>query len=340
VSTRASKPYSDWRWEFFDPQRPPLQPVTPASRFGLPGKWLRRGIFRAARPVIFADHRVHAELARAIESIGAQVGRDVLAAEFPEELDPAAVVDVETQVGRMFLHRDDRVMTPTISEHGCWEPEEVDFLRTALRPGHTFLDVGANVGYMTVLGARMVGPGGRVIAVEPDGSNRQLLLANLWRNGLSAELLPVAAYSRRGFIRFVRSELNRGDHQVREVADGGSLVPCSTIDELLGDLRVDVAKIDAQGVDHEVLEGMAGLVRCNPAIVVLSEFSPEHLSERGIDPLSVLNRYRELGLTVRLLATGGGVRAANAEEVIDACRAREERFVNLVLTLSGRNASF
>jgi FkbM family methyltransferase len=290
--------------------------------------------------VIFAEHQVHAELARAIESIGAQVGHGELAAEFPEELDPAAVVDVETQVGKIFLHRDDQVMTPAISEHGCWEPDETNFLRAALRPGHTFLDVGANVGYMTLLGARRVGPGGRVIAVEPDGSNRQLLLANLWRNGLSAEILPVAAYSRRGFIRFVRSEANRGDHQVREAADGGSLVPCSTMDELLGALRVDVAKIDAQGVDQEVLEGMAGLVRCNPAIVVLSEFWPENLSERGIDPNAVLDRYHALGFTIRLLAPGGGVRAADAEEVIQACRAREERFVNLVLTLRGHNPSF
>jgi FkbM family methyltransferase len=287
--------------------------------------------------VIFAEHRVHEELARAIESIGAQVGHDEHAAAFPDELDPAAVVDLETQVGKMFLHRDDQVMTPTISEYGCWEPEEADFLRTALRPGDTFLDVGANVGYMTVLGARTVGPGGRVIAVEPDGDNRQLLVANLWRNGLSAELLPLAAYSRRGFIRFVRSETNRGDHRVQEVADGGSLVPCSTMDELLGAVHVDVAKIDTQGVDHEVLEGMAGLVRRNPAIVVLSEFWPDCLSERGIDPLGVLDRYHELGFAVRLLAPGGGVRAADAEEVIDACRAREERFVNVVLTVRGHN---
>jgi FkbM family methyltransferase len=290
--------------------------------------------------VIFAEHQVHADFARAIESIGARVGHDELAAEFPEELDPAGVVDVETQVGKMFLHRDDQVMTPAISEHGCWEPGEADFLRAALRPGHTFLDVGANVGYMTVLGARMVGPGGRVIAVEPDASNRQLLLANLWRNGFSAEILPIAAYSRCGFIRFVRSESNRGDHQVREVADGASLVPCSTMDQLLGDRRVDVAKIDAQGVDHEVLEGMAGLVRCNPAIVVLSEFSPENLLERGIDPFAVLGRYHELGFTTRLLAHDGGVRGADAEEVIDTCHAREERFVNLVLTLRGHNVWF
>ena len=188
--------------------------------------------------MIFSEHQVHLELARAIEAIGSDVEYGEWSARFPEELSGAEIVDVESDVGKLFLHRDDNVLAPFISEHGFWEREEADFLRALLCPGHTFLDVGANVGYMTLLGALSVGSAGRVIAVEPELRNLRLLRANLWRNGMSAQVLPIAAYSRGGFIRFVRSETNPGDHQVREGAEEGSLVPCSRLDELLRDRAI------------------------------------------------------------------------------------------------------
>ncbi len=296
-------------------------------------------MFRAVRPVIFAEHRVHTDLARAIAAIGSDLESERWSAGFPQELSPDEVVDLESDVGSLFLHRDDAVLAPFIAAHGVWEREEAVFLRTTLRPGHTFLDVGANVGYMTLLGARSVGAAGQVIAVEPDWANVRLLRANLWRNGASARVLPLAAYSRLGFIPFVRSDTNPGDHQVREGSEQGTLVPCSRLDELLGDVHVDVAKIDTQGVDHEVLEGMAGLLRRNPEMVVLTEFWLPGLSERSIDPVTVLGRYAELGFAIGLLAPGGGVRPADAHDVIEACRAWEGLYVNLVLTGRGHRSA-
>jgi FkbM family methyltransferase len=331
VGTNAPELRSAGQSRVGESVHPPLQPVTDDSRFGAPGRWLRRAVFRTARPILYAEHEVHLQLAHVIDSLDARVALGELTVEIPDELDPAVVVDIETHIGKLFLHADDEVMTPFISRERCWEPEESDFLRSALRPGHTFLDVGANVGYMTVLGAQIVGPAGRVIAIEPDESNRRLLRANLWRNGLSARLLPVAAYSRCGYLGFVRSLTNRGDHQVSESREGGSFVPCATVDDLLGDLHVDVVKIDTQGVDHEVIAGMSRLTRSNPNLVVLSEFWLGGLLERGIDPFAVLHRYRELGFTLGLLGSGASVRTVFAQDVIDACRAWEGSYVNLVL---------
>ena len=83
---------------------------------------------------------------------------------------------------------------------------------------------------------------------------------------------------------------------------------------------------------------MAGLLHCNPAIVVLSEFWLGGLQERGIDPVAVLGRYDQLGFAIGLLAHGGGVRAADAQDVIDACRAWQGLYVNLVLTGPGQRS--
>ena len=113
-------------------------------------------------------------------------------------------------------------------------------------------------------------------------------------------------------------------------------MPCSRLDDVLGPIHVDVAKIDTQGVDHEVLEGMTGLLRANPNMVVLSEFWLAGLQDRRLDPLGVLARYGELGFALGLLTPDGGVRSAGPGDVIDACQAWEGLFVNIVLSANRR----
>ena len=123
-------------WEaVLESLHPALEPITPRSRFGALGRLARQLVFRAARPVIFAEHQVHMELAAAIASVGTQVGRVEWSSLFPDELDPGEVVDVQTDVGQLYLHRDDKVMTPFISERGVWEPEEAAFLSRLIAAG-------------------------------------------------------------------------------------------------------------------------------------------------------------------------------------------------------------
>ncbi len=110
----------------------------------------------------------------------------------------------------------------------------------------------------------------------------------------------------------------------------------AALDDLLGPIHVDVAKVDTQGVDHEVLEGMTGLLRANPNTVVLSEFWLAGLQDRGIDPLGVLARYDELGFALGLLTRDEGVRSSSPRDVIDACQAWEGLFVNIVLSANRR----
>lgn len=248
----------------------------------------------------------------------------------PAPLASSDVGDVQTDVGTLFVHRHDEVMRPALEANGRWEPDECAFLRAHLRPGSVFLDVGANIGYMTLLGARACGPRGRVIAVEPEPRNLLLLQANLWRNRLRATVLPVAAYSRHGFLHLIRNERNPGDHQVHQ--DGGeTLVPCVRLDEELGGMHVDVAKIDAQGTDHEVVAGMFGLMRRNSAITMLAEFWLEGMEQRGVEPSEVLSGYRSAGYRVGLLRENGLAREATDSDIIAACAAWAGRYVNLVL---------
>ena len=75
-----------------------------------------------------------------------------------------------------------------------YEENVTEAIVTALRPGDVFLDVGANIGYFTVLAARVVGAGGRVVAFEPHDGARAILEALVQRNDVSAcvEIVPLA----------------------------------------------------------------------------------------------------------------------------------------------------
>jgi FkbM family methyltransferase len=241
----------------------------------------------------------------------------------------------------MYLHRDDEVITPTILKTGCWEPEEAAFLRAVLRPGASFLDVGANIGYFTLLASQIVGSTGSVLAVEPEAQNVDLLRANIWRNrAWNVRTVAVAAQGQTGYVGLRLSAANRGDHQVVDASTHtGSLVPAVGLDELLAGVPIDVVKIDVQGVDHDVVEGLRAVIAQNPDIVLMCEFWLTGMEGRGVDPRAVISRYEELGFRVGLLGAGGSVSLTTADEVIEACRLGDNDFVNVVLTSHEREIS-
>jgi FkbM family methyltransferase len=254
------------------------------------------------------------------------------ASSFPEPLAPHMVVDLATELGPLYMHAGDRVMTPFIQTHGFWEASETKFLRAALREGATFLDVGANTGYFSVLGSKLVGATGRVFAVEPEGRNVTLLKANLWRHGCdNSVILPIAAHRQRGFTPMRLNEENRGDHQVGWGDEAGELVPCARLDELLAGVPIDVAKVDTQGVDHDVIDGLTGLLGPDRPVTIMCEFWLEGMAHRDIDPAEVLRGYQRLDFELGLLEDDGSVRGASPPEVIAAAAAWAGLYVNVIL---------
>ena len=95
---------------------------------------------------------------------------------------------------------------------GLYGAQETALLRAILRPGGTFVDVGANWGYFTLLAAHLVGRGGRIVAFEPDPRLFRLLEANLAANGIrTAEALPVAAADRAGTLSLAGHDADAGN---------------------------------------------------------------------------------------------------------------------------------
>ena len=226
------------------------------------------------------------------------------------------VVEVETAVGPLLLPRADQFITQILLQGRFWEGPETRYLRSTLGRGQTFVDVGAHVGYFSVLAAKRVGPTGTVIAVEPEARNLDLLHRNLARNGCSnAVVLPFAAHSVNGQMSLALEEENRGAHHLVPLGEAATTVRCVRLDDVLP-TTVDVVKIDAQGYDHEILAGLEQTLAANPGMIVIAELSHGELGRRGVDVASVLAGYEALGLTISIFDGRGRVRRVAAEDVL------------------------
>jgi FkbM family methyltransferase len=200
---------------------------------------------------------VTGELSRAVRLAMADAAE--LALVPPRAPVSAALATADTDVGPMFVRADDRFITPELVAHGTWEPAEAAFLRRVIRAGDVVLDCGANVGYFTFLASQATGPSGVVLAVEAEPTNAAILEANVWRQrATNVVVLAAATGARRSLVGLQQPEAhNSGAYEAHEHRDAGEVVvPVIPLDDILGDLQVDVVKIDVQGADHEAVAGM------------------------------------------------------------------------------------
>jgi FkbM family methyltransferase len=152
-------------------------------------------------------------------------------------------------------------------------------------PGGTVIDVGANIGYNTLHAARRVGRAGRVIAVEPTPDNLAVLEGNVAAAGLGNVVIErVAAGRARGahdfYVRGEISAVNSLYAQSCYAAVTGVLqVPVERLDDLVGG-TADLVKIDVEGAELDVLEGMPRLLS-HPGLALIVEWHPTLQSMAG-----------------------------------------------------------
>jgi FkbM family methyltransferase len=248
----------------------------------------------------------------------------------PRRLD---AIELTTDVGPLLIPADDAVMRPAIAATGDWELDEAMLFRAHVRRGMTVVDVGAHVGYYTVLAARAVGWRGRVIAVEPHPLIAALLRANVARNRLARRVSVVEGAAWRAPTRLTLEpsrEQNTADNRVvRTVASGDAIeVEGIALDAL--DLDVGVVKVDAQGTDHVALTGFEQtLRRCRPVVFV--EFWPDGIRAFGDEPAGVIDLYRALGFRLTIPGVQAFVHGWSGAQFVEAAERMPGGFLTLVL---------
>jgi FkbM family methyltransferase len=212
------------------------------------------------------------------------------------QLDLERVVEAETVLGPLWVERRAEVLTRSLLKVGIWDSTISALMENVLEPGMTFVDAGANIGWFSVLGSRLVGPTGRVFSVEPDSLNLSILRANLERNDCSnATVVPAAAWSERTELDFARPPEEGAVARVGHDDGSGVRVPADRLDELITG-PVDYVKVDCELSDHVVVQGTEGLLQSNPSILISVEFHPWHESHLGDKPSEILDEYRGMGL--------------------------------------------
>jgi FkbM family methyltransferase len=261
---------------------------------------------------------------------------DDRAGPFPAALEGDGFVLVEVDAGNFWLPADDQVMRPYFQRHHSWEESLGGLLRRLICPGSRFLDVGAAVGYFSVVAAGTA-PNVTVDSIEPNPDALELLRFNLWLNGVDAQVWPVALSSTRTAIPLSGSATNLGDARTREAREGSSysvVVPAVPADELFAGRSFDVVKIDVQGWELEVILGMQRIVHDSPDIKLVVEFWPSTLRERDLDPGQTLAAYRRLGFEIVVARDAALERISDAEAIAICDSAGSDGQVNLLLRRS------
>lgn len=232
------------------------------------------------------------------------------------------------------LNPTDPVVSGALMLH-LYERGETRFFRRIYRPGMTFLDIGANVGYYTALALQMSNGNGQVIALEPEPESFGYLESTVTRNdGSNVICLQKAAGRQRGQQVLYISRDNRGDnrlypHELHTQTCPVEVIPIDDLLDELGVASVDVIKMDVQGYEGHVIAGMLSTIRASARLVVLMEFWPTGLRRAGTDPCAVLQALKECGLTLfELAADASVVRVRDDAGLVERFPGR--RYINLV----------
>lgn len=209
-----------------------------------------------------------------------------------------SLLDVRTPSGMLTVDLRDRSVAQKLYLGRKYEPAECALFAKLVEPGMTFFDVGAHVGYYTLLAARLVGDAGRVVSFEPDARNFELLAENVRRNALTnVEVANMAVAAREGELQLYRDPDWAGDHRIHAVSGRESVaVRCTTLDGYAARHGApDVIKMDVQGAEGEVLAGMRDILRESPPVAIVAEFWPAELTAVGCVPADFVETLRGAG---------------------------------------------
>jgi FkbM family methyltransferase len=197
-----------------------------------------------------------------------------------------------------------------------WEPHISAAIQKLLSPGETFCDVGANIGYHSLLASLIVGPQGRVIAIEPSPSIVTKLRKNLSLNPLlNIRVVPVAVNSERGTVSIYTGSKSNTAHTTTVAYDGATKecdVECLPLSEILTDedrSHLGVIKIDVEGGEPPILNQLLNDLDKYPRhfhILIEMSDAPENkelfvrLLRVGFEAHAIPNSYDMVGGYLRL----------------------------------------
>ncbi|WP_304451406.1 FkbM family methyltransferase [Nocardiopsis sp. YSL2] len=193
---------------------------------------------------------------------------------------------------------------------GTWEPHLTAWISQRLNPGDTFIDVGANIGYYTMLASHLVGRAGRVVAIEPvPRFHRQLQAATRLNGARNVRTVNRAVAAGPGRVEMYLGGPGNlgGTSMVRpRTADEFFCVTTDALPDILTSAElqnVRLIKIDVEGAEEAALRGLTpALSRLHPDVELIIEVTPRTLAKQGTSVQGVIDPLREAGFHMYRIA--------------------------------------
>ncbi|MFE7131940.1 FkbM family methyltransferase [Streptomyces sp. NPDC057638] len=240
------------------------------------------------------------------------LGKAALAARYlnPQLRDAPRRSVVETRYGARFAVDTQDLIQRYLYLFGVWEPHMTSWLRNRLRPGDGFIDVGANIGYFSVLASQLVGRTGRVVAVEASPVYHARIMQNARLNAdVDIRVVNTAVSDKDETLTFVLASSHNmgaasivpyeGDAEARFEVAARPLPSLLESDEIS---RARVIKVDVEGAEGGVVRGMVPmLARLRPDAEITVEVTPERMTRLGESADELVETLRGAGFhTYRL----------------------------------------
>ena len=214
-----------------------------------------------------------------------------------------------------------------------YERETTRLFETLLQEGVTVVDIGAHVGYYTLLAAKRVGSRGRVYAFEPELLNYETLRENVRINGYRNVVTMRKAVSNRSGVAKLYLEDNMSHSLYLPQGTRRSIeVETITLDDFFGNLGwpdVHVIKMDIEGAEGTAIEGSARLIQKCRDVRLIVEFFPARLGNAGTEPRSFLRRLEVLGFDLRVIDEEKGLRSFQVGDLLSRLT-RGTQYVNIL----------
>ncbi|VAV85782.1 hypothetical protein MNBD_DELTA01-1968 [hydrothermal vent metagenome] len=235
------------------------------------------------------------------------------------KLKPDETVTADIHGNKMLINPKDRGIAPSLLLYGVMEKSETKLFKKLIDRGMIVVDVGANIGYYSLIASSIVGKDGAVYAFEPEELTHKLLCDNIKLNSRN-NIFPVqkalsntsgkiqlwvdyagnaiSSFAKNNVLAFSTSPINNMAEEPRPLT-----VEKTTLDEFFSktSYKVDFIKIDTQGAEGLVLAGAEKILKRNKYLKIIMEFWPEGLKKLGTDPLELLLKLQDYGFTIKLI---------------------------------------
>jgi len=206
---------------------------------------------------------------------------------------------------RLYYRPEDAGVVTPIRLYGDYEPETTQEVMHILKPGMGFLDLGAHIGFFSLLAAKIVGNTGSVFAFEPMKSTRGALQKNIQENGLdsSIEVVPFAIADTRKTLRFsIHPEASDSAKMALETDSENDIVEveATDLDSFFKERswpRIDLVKMDVEGCETDAFLGMSELNRRNPSLKVIFEFNAGNFHAFNLSESALFDALAQLGFS-------------------------------------------